>query len=69
MNIRAQIKYWLSLNQSNFEKLAAEMSKISGKKYTRGSLNGKLVRGTLTVKEMEIIAKIFGYRLDFIEEK
>ena len=69
MNIRAQINFWLSLNQYNYEKLAAEMTKLSGKKYTRGSLNGKLVRDTLTFNELELIAKILGYKIEISEAK
>ena len=67
MNVRAQIKYWLSLNQSNYDKLAEQMTKIHGKKYTRGSINAKLSRETITVKELETIAKIFGYKIEFKE--
>jgi len=67
MNLRAQINYWLSVNQSTYEKLAEEMTKISGKKYTRGSLNAKLVRGTLTFHEFEIIANIFNCKIEIKE--
>jgi len=64
MNLRAEINYWLSLNQYTYDKLAEELTKNMGKKYTRGSINAKLVRGTLTVKEFEHIAKIFGYEIN-----
>lgn len=67
MNIRAQINYWLALKQYDYKKLADKMTKISGKKYTRGSINGKLVRNTLTVNELELIAGILGYKIDFTE--
>lgn len=67
MNLRAQINYWLSLNQMTYNKLADKMTKVSGKKYTGGSINAKLVRGTLTFKEFEIIAKIFNYKLELKE--
>ncbi|MBQ8460512.1 hypothetical protein IJ541_10490 [bacterium] len=67
MNVRAVIKYWLSINQSTFEKLAIKMTEVTGKKYTRGSINAKLLRGTLNVNELETIAKIFGYKIDFKE--
>ncbi len=40
------------------------MTKITGKKYTRGSLNAKLVRGTLTFHEFENIAKIFNHKIE-----
>ncbi len=68
MNVRAQINFWLSLKQSTYEKLAVELTRITGKKYTRGSLNAKLVRGTLSVNEFETIAKILGYKIEFVEE-
>ena len=67
MNIRAQINYWLAINQSDYDKLATKMTEITGKHYTRGSINGKLVRGTLSANELEIIAKIFGYKIEFKE--
>ncbi len=67
MNIRAQINYWLALKQYDYKKLADKMTEISGKKYTRGSINGKLVRNTLTVNELELIAGILGYKIDFTE--
>ena len=67
MNVRAVIKYWLSINQSTFEKLAIKLTEVTGKKYTRGSINAKLLRGTLNVNELETIAKIFGYKIDFKE--
>ena len=67
MNLRAQINYWLSLNQMTYNKLADKMTELSGKKYTGGSLNAKLVRGTHTFKEFELIAKIFNYKLELKE--
>ncbi len=69
MNLRAQINYWLSLNQMTYNKLADKMTKISGKKYTGGGINAKLVRGTLTFKEFELIAKIFNNKLELKEIK
>lgn len=67
MNVRAQINYWIAINQSDYNKLAEEMTKQTGKHYTRGSINGKLVRGSLSVNEMELIAKIYGYKIEFKE--
>ncbi len=68
MNVRAQINFWLSLNQSTYEKLAEKMTEITGKKYTRGSINAKLRRDTLSVNEFETIAKILGYTIEFREK-
>lgn len=64
MDEKRFIKSKLALKQMTMAKLADEMSLISGKKYTRDSLNGKFYRETLSVKEMKIIAKI----LDFVIE-
>ncbi len=69
MNVRAQIKYWLSLKQSNYEELAKELTKATGKKYTKGSLNAKLGRDTLSINEFETIAKILGYKIELVEDK
>ena len=41
--------------------------KFCGKKYTRGSINAKLIRNTLTVRELELIAEICGYKFEFKE--
>ena len=69
MNLRAQINYWLSLNQSNYDKLAVLLSEKMKKPYTRGSLNAKLVRGTLTFKEFETIAEIFNCTIKIKEKQ
>lgn len=68
MNIRAQIKSWLSLNQYTYEKLTNELTVKTGKKYTVGSLNAKLSRGTLHFSEVEAIADILGYKVNFIRK-
>lgn len=67
MNIRAQINFWMALKQYDYNKLASEMSKVMNKKYTRGSINAKLIRNTLTLYEFEQIAKILGYKIIFEE--
>lgn len=43
------------------------MTRITGKKYTRGSINAKLSRGTLSFKEFETIAKIFNLKIELKE--
>ena len=68
MNLRAQINYWLSLNQMTYKKLAEEMTKRFGRKYTGGGINAKLVRGTLTFKEFEMIADIFNNKIKLVEK-
>lgn len=61
------IRSILMLNNVSIVKLAELMTKESGKKYTRSSLYGKLDKNTLTLNECQIIAKILGYRIEFIK--
>lgn len=69
MDAKKQIRLWLTLHNTKIKLLAEDMSKISGKQYTDASLYAKLNRGSLSYNEMELIAKILGYRIEFIEEK
>ncbi|MFA7659296.1 MAG: hypothetical protein WCY19_07665 [Candidatus Gastranaerophilaceae bacterium] len=45
--------------------LAGAMGKRLNKKYTLANLSNKLRNETITFKEMELIADILGYDLDF----
>ncbi len=63
------IKPLLSINQFTVAKLAEKLSEELNKKYTRSSLNGKFARDTLSMRECQAIAKILGYRIDFIKIK
>ena len=65
MDIRHYIKVQLALKQKTMKLLAEEMTKLSGKKYTRDSLNGKLYRETLSVKEMELISQILDFSIEY----
>lgn len=56
------------LNNISISKLAQEMTKLSGKKYSIGSLYGKLSRDTLTLKECQIIASVIGYHIEFVKD-
>lgn len=68
MDAKKQVRVWLTLHNTKMTELADKMSKLSDKKYTDASLYAKLNRGTLSFNEMELIAKILGYRIEFIEE-
>ena len=65
MDIKRFIKVQLAMKQMTMTLLAKKMSEISGKIYTRDSLNGKFYRETLSVKEMEIIAKILDFTVEY----
>lgn len=65
MDIKKYVKVQLAMNQMTLTELAKRMSELSGKKYTRDSLNGKFYRETLSVKEMELIAQILNFIIEY----
>lgn len=67
-DLKAKIKSMIALQQITFEQLAREMTKLSGKKYTRSSLNGKFARGTISYDECNLIAKVLGYHIEFVKD-
>lgn len=69
MNIKIQLKILLALNQMSMEKLANRMTEVTGKSYTRAKLYAKINRDSISFTECQTIAKILGYRIEFVEEK
>jgi hypothetical protein len=67
MDNRSYIRSLMVLHKISVKDLAQKMTEIIGKKYTRDSINGKLTRDTLTLKECQVIAKILGYEVKFIK--
>lgn len=65
MDNRSYIRSLMVLHKISVKELAVKMTEIIGRKYTRDSLNGKLARDTLTLKECQIIGKILGYKIKF----
>ena len=63
-----RIKAFIALNGMYIKDLANLMSKKSGKTYTEDSLGGKIRRESITFKEVELIADVLGYKLDFIKK-
>ncbi len=68
-NIRAKIKYLLSLKGLTITKLAELMSEKTGEKYTFQRISHKLRLDRLTLKEAYIIADLIGYNLEFVEKE
>lgn len=69
MSVRNDIKVLLAETDRSITFLAAEMSRISGRKYSRSNISQKLLRGTLKYEEAKLIAQILGYELKFIRIK
>lgn len=58
MDNKNLIRSLLLLNNMSISKLAQKMTELSGKKYSIGSLYGKLSRDTLTLKECLYVQNI-----------
>ena len=69
MTIRGEIKYLLFEENSTIKKLAEDLSRISGKKYTMKSLSQKLVRNALKADEYKLIISILVYDIKLIKRK
>ncbi len=67
MEIKNYLKSILKLNAMNYKELAERLTEVSGKKYTQGSLTGKINRDGITLKEAALIAEILGYSLEFVK--
>lgn len=65
MDIKRFVKVQLAMKQMTMTMLAKRMSELSGKKYTRDSINGKFYRETLSVKEMEYISEILDFTIEY----
>lgn len=69
MSVRTDIKLLLTENDVSITKIANEMTKLSGHKYSRSNLSQKLSRGTLKYEEAKLIGQILGYELKFVRTK
>ncbi len=61
MSLKDAIKGLVQSNGWNYVRLAEEMTKISGKKYTNKKLSQIISNETIRYKEMLLIYKILGY--------
>ena len=70
MDLKAKeiIKLLLSREQVKQKDLASTLTKMTGKKYTPGSLSQKISRGTISYDEVALIIDILGYKVN-IEKK
>lgn len=68
-NIRKDIKLLLAENEVTITYVAKELSKLTGKNYSRANLSQKLMRNTLKFEEAKMIGEILGYELKFVRVK
>ncbi|MDD3594233.1 MAG: hypothetical protein PHX18_06370 [Candidatus Gastranaerophilales bacterium] len=68
MKIVVRVKKLLLDLQITMTELAAQMSKRLNKKYSMANLSNKLRNETISFKEMELIADILGYKIEFTQK-
>ncbi len=65
MSVKEDVKMLLAKEAYTMTKLAAEMTKLSGKKYTMKSISDKLARKTLQYEEFMLILKVLNYEVEY----
>lgn len=65
VSARETVKILLFKRGMTMTTLAEKLSELTGKKYSRQNLSGRLANGYLRYNEMEQIAKILEYKIEF----
>ena len=65
MSSKEIVKILLIKRGMTITKLAEKLSEITGKKCSRANLSDKISRSAIRFDEMEQIAKILGYEIEF----
>ncbi len=68
MDIKTQLKILLTLKHMSIEELAKRLTIETNHNYTAAMIYGKLNRDTISFTECQHIAKILGYKIEFVEE-
>jgi hypothetical protein len=69
MSIKKEIKHLLVEQDLTLTELAQKISEIKGIDYAVQNLSKKINRETIPYKEVELIAEILGYKIEFVKEK
>ena len=69
MQVRKDIRMLLLENDMTITDIAREMTKKTGKYFSRSNISQKLLRGTLKYEEALLIGEILGYDLKFVRRK
>ena len=66
-NINELVRLILLRKRITIAELARQMSKLSGKEYSRFNVRAKIEKGSIKFSEMVLICEILGYKLDIKE--
>lgn len=67
MSSKDTVKILLYKRGMTITKLAQILTEKTGRKYTRQSISNKLSRNSIRYDEMEIIAQILNYKIEFVD--
>jgi len=65
MSVREDVKQLLAAQGRTMTWLAAQMTALTGKKYSMKSISDKLARKSLQYEEFKLILQILGYEMKF----
>lgn len=70
MNIRNEINSIVSKKGQTFKKVCKIISeKTNNPTFNSNNLSSKISRKTITIRDVELILKELGYRIEFVEDK
>ena len=67
MDIKTRLKILMTIKRVSMEQLANLMTDYTGKTYTPAMLYGKINRDSISFTECQNIAKLLGYKIEFVE--
>ena len=67
--VREQVKVLLAQENKTLKDLSKLLSEKTGKTYSPDGLSQKLRRGSFSYNEVLIVAKLLGYKIQFIKEE
>jgi len=67
MSSKETVKILLVKRDMTVKTLAEKLTEATGRKCSRQNLSNKINRSSINFDEMEEIAKILGYRIEFID--
>lgn len=65
MSIKKEIKHLLIEQEMTLTDLARKLSQLKGEEYAVQNLSKKINRETIPYKEVELIAEVLGYKIEF----
>ena len=70
MDVRNELKSIISKQGKTFKKVCEIVSlKTNNSRFNSNNISSKISRKTITIREIELMLKELGYRIEFVEDK